>query len=185
MEILRLAVSGLKVDCTPSNARRVTTRNLECGDHIAVGPVPKQGEPMPPLHHGIYLGEMNYGDEIAEYVMDMNGESKENAFVDVRKYFDFVGDRSLLLKIDYDGESVPGSKELTVLIAWAVKTLCPKGKYDFYCAIDNNCECFPVFCKTLRYVSQPFQAVIHKYKLMIDALNNLHHNTILPRRLFK
>lgn len=95
-------------------------------------------------HHAISLGEVKG----ATHVADMWGPTKEEAKVQMRSFDSLLRNKHQLLVVHYKDDN-PQRREFTALLAtWATQNSTPPRLYNL---LNNNCENFATYCRTLRW----------------------------------
>lgn len=159
---------ALPKNATPVRVDRMHEQ-LFRGDHIIVRDTGSKA----PFHHGIYIGKLpEVGDDY--YVVDMFGESKEDARVAVRSVSIFLNTsmQPQLAVIKYKSRAFEEFAALIALQCCETRLAWP-GLYNLF---SHNCENFATWCKTLRSVNDIVFYTIHTITLALPE-------TVIRRRM--
>ena len=124
------------------------------GDHIA-RPIIKDG-PVSPWHHGIYAGH----DGKDHLVIHMQGDDKASATIRQDTMENFAQDATHIAIVEYQEDNEDHRKATLDRAREALEEKAhealknPPG--EFYDLLRNNCEHFATYCRTGRYVLDPF-----------------------------
>ena len=142
---------------------KVKLKDLECGDQIAImGDVAELKPALKALmcivegsdkyfHHGIY-------DEKEKDVIELHGETKENAVPKRRPLLEFYAGREQLYRVVHK-KYLPVDKTMKM----AEDILNKKKAWPDYDVIANNCETFATYLKTGERRSQQVLEAIDRF----------------------